>query len=105
MYVSPRRAGPRFVEICPVITPVAAAVSSAWTRQALLLVLGLVAVAGVLMMQAGHADGRIDRAGWVALALVVGWSEPSGIVNGGEEEYDVTIGRSPAPPPAVKSTS
>lgn len=34
------------------------------------LVLGLVAVAGVLMMQAGHADGRIDRDGWIALALV-----------------------------------
>ena len=30
---------------------------------------------------------------------------PSGMVNGGEEEYDVTIGRSPSPPPAVKSTS
>ena len=38
-------------------------------------------------------------------ARVVGSVSPSGIVNGGEEEYDVTIGRSPFPPPAVKSTS
>ena len=38
-------------------------------------------------------------------ALVVGLVAPSGMVNGGEEEYDVTIGRSPLPPPAVKSTS
>ena len=38
-------------------------------------------------------------------ACVVGSVLPSGIVNGGEEEYDVTIGRSPWPPPAVKSTS
>ena len=38
-------------------------------------------------------------------ALVVGFEPPSGIVNGGEEEYDVTIGREPLPPPAVKSTS
>ena len=38
-------------------------------------------------------------------ALVVGFVRPSGIVNGGEEWYDSTIGRSPLPPPAVKSTS
>ena len=38
-------------------------------------------------------------------ARVVGLVSPSGMVNGGEEEYDVTIGRAPLPPPAVKSTS
>jgi hypothetical protein len=37
-------------------------------------------------------------------ALVVGRSLPFGIVNGGVEEYYTTIGRSPWPPPAVKST-
>ena len=38
-------------------------------------------------------------------ALVVGRVFPSGIVNGGDEAYDSTIGRSPLPPPPVKSTS
>jgi hypothetical protein len=38
-------------------------------------------------------------------ALVVGSEPPLGMVNGGEEEYDVTTGRDPLPPPAVKSTS
>lgn len=31
---------------------------------------GLVVVAGVLLMQLDHADGRLDRAGWIALACV-----------------------------------
>ncbi|HZH43488.1 MAG TPA: multidrug resistance efflux transporter family protein [Lysobacter sp.] len=31
---------------------------------------GLVIVAGVLLMQLGHAGGRLDRAGWIALACV-----------------------------------
>ena len=35
------------------------------------LVAGLVVVAGVLLMQLDHADGRLDRAGWIALACVV----------------------------------
>lgn len=32
--------------------------------------IGLVVLAGVLLMQWGHADGRLDAAGWLALALV-----------------------------------
>ncbi len=32
---------------------------------------GLVIVAGVLLMQFGHADGALDRSGWIALACVV----------------------------------
>ncbi|PZQ17449.1 MAG: multidrug resistance efflux transporter family protein [Rhodanobacter denitrificans] len=35
------------------------------------LAAGLVVVAGVLLMQLDHADGRLDRAGWIALACVV----------------------------------
>lgn len=35
------------------------------------LAAGLVVVAGVLLMQLEHADGRLDRAGWIALACVV----------------------------------
>lgn len=31
---------------------------------------GLVVLGGVLMMQFGHAEGRLDAAGWLALALV-----------------------------------
>jgi drug/metabolite transporter (DMT)-like permease len=31
---------------------------------------GLLVLAGVLMMQLGHADGRLDAAGWLALVLV-----------------------------------
>lgn len=31
---------------------------------------GAVVLLGVLMMQAGHAEGRLDAAGWLALALV-----------------------------------
>jgi drug/metabolite transporter (DMT)-like permease len=34
------------------------------------LVCGLIAVAGVLMMQLAQAGGRLDRAGWVAMACV-----------------------------------
>ncbi|GAB6195875.1 multidrug resistance efflux transporter family protein [Lysobacter xanthus] len=33
-------------------------------------VAGLVAFAGVLLMQAGHAGGRLDRAAWIAIACV-----------------------------------
>lgn len=32
---------------------------------------GLVVVAGVLLLQLAHADGRLDRAGWIALGCVV----------------------------------
>jgi len=38
----------------------------------LALAAGLVVVAGVLMMQLGHAGGGLDRAGWIALACVAG---------------------------------
>jgi drug/metabolite transporter (DMT)-like permease len=31
---------------------------------------GLLVLAGVLLMQLGHADGRLDAAGWLALVLV-----------------------------------
>lgn len=34
------------------------------------LVVGLLVVAGVLMMQFGHSGGRLDRDGWIALVLV-----------------------------------
>lgn len=34
------------------------------------LAAGLVIVAGVLLMQFGHAGGRLDRAGWIALLCV-----------------------------------
>jgi drug/metabolite transporter (DMT)-like permease len=34
------------------------------------LAVGLVVLAGVLLMQFGHAEGRLDAAGWWALALV-----------------------------------
>lgn len=34
------------------------------------LLAGLVVVAGVLLMQLSHGGGRLDRAGWIALALV-----------------------------------
>ena len=34
------------------------------------LIAGLVVVGGVLLMQLGHGDGRIDRAGWIAFACV-----------------------------------
>ena len=33
---------------------------------------GGVILAGVLMLQLGHAQGRLDRAGWIALACVLG---------------------------------
>ena len=35
------------------------------------LAVGLVIVAGVLLMQFGHGGGALDRDGWIALALVV----------------------------------
>ena len=34
------------------------------------LAIGVVMVAGVLLMQFGHGGGRLDRAGWIALGLV-----------------------------------
>jgi drug/metabolite transporter (DMT)-like permease len=34
------------------------------------LAVGLLILAGVLLMQAGHGGGRIDREGWIALACV-----------------------------------
>lgn len=37
----------------------------------LALAVGVVILAGVLMMQLGHADGRLDRAGWIALVCVL----------------------------------
>ncbi|WP_417472008.1 multidrug resistance efflux transporter family protein [Luteimonas mephitis] len=36
------------------------------------LAIGAVIVAGVLLLQFGHADGALDRAGWIALACVLG---------------------------------
>lgn len=33
---------------------------------------GCVILAGVLMLQLGHAQGRLDRAGWIALVYVLG---------------------------------
>jgi drug/metabolite transporter (DMT)-like permease len=38
----------------------------------LALAIGVVIVAGVLLMQFGHARGALDRAGWIALACVLG---------------------------------
>ncbi len=35
------------------------------------LAVGAVIVAGVLLMQFGHADGALDRAGWIALVCVL----------------------------------
>ena len=35
------------------------------------LAVGVVIVAGVLLMQVGHGGGSLDRAGWIALLLVV----------------------------------
>ena len=35
------------------------------------LAVGLVIVAGVLLMQFGHGGGRLDRDGWIALVLVL----------------------------------
>ena len=35
------------------------------------LAVGVVIVAGVLLMQVGHSGGSLDRAGWIALLLVV----------------------------------
>lgn len=36
------------------------------------LAVGVLIIAGVLLLQFGHADGRLDRAGWIALACVLG---------------------------------
>jgi drug/metabolite transporter (DMT)-like permease len=36
------------------------------------LAIGVAIFAGVLMMQLGHAQGPLDRAGWIALACVLG---------------------------------
>jgi drug/metabolite transporter (DMT)-like permease len=36
------------------------------------LAVGVVIVAGVLLLQLGHAHGRLDGAGWIALACVLG---------------------------------
>ncbi|HVI25426.1 MAG TPA: multidrug resistance efflux transporter family protein [Xanthomonadaceae bacterium] len=38
----------------------------------LALLVGVVIVAGVLLMQYGHAQGALGRAGWIALACVLG---------------------------------
>jgi len=36
------------------------------------LAVGVLILAGVLLLQFGHAHGRLDRAGWIALACVLG---------------------------------
>lgn len=36
------------------------------------LAVGAVIIAGVLLLQFGHAEGPLDRAGWIALACVLG---------------------------------
>jgi drug/metabolite transporter (DMT)-like permease len=36
------------------------------------LAVGMLILAGVLLLQFGHAHGRLDRAGWIALACVLG---------------------------------